>query len=58
MLLLKEKHKLHIYIKGNNKDSIGIHNNVINKGGDSFSEVRGGDVNVHDNAQNPYYNPA
>jgi len=33
-------------------------NNVINKGGDSFSEVRGGDVNVHDNAQNPYYNPA
>ena len=33
-------------------------NNVINKGGDSFSEVRGGDINVHDNAQNPYYNPA
>ena len=33
-------------------------NNVVNKGGDSFSEVRGGDINVHDNAQNPYYNPA
>lgn len=32
MLLLKEKHKLHIYNKGNNKASnIGIHN-VINKG--------------------------
>jgi hypothetical protein len=33
-------------------------NNVINKGGDNYSEVRGGDVNVHDTAQNPYYNPA
>jgi hypothetical protein len=32
MLLLKEKHKLHIYNKGNNKDSISIHNNVTNKG--------------------------
>ena len=26
-------------------------NNVINKGGDNYSEVRGGDVNVHDTAQ-------
>ena len=33
-------------------------NNVVNKGGDNYSEVRGGDVNVHDTAQNPYYNPA
>ena len=33
-------------------------NNVVNKGGDSYSEIRGGDINVHDNAQNPYYNPA
>jgi len=33
-------------------------NNVINKGGDNYSEIRGGDVNVHDTAQNPYYNPA
>tara|TARA_B100001059_G_C17795193_1_gene562596 strand:+ start:121 stop:1794 length:1674 start_codon:yes stop_codon:yes gene_type:complete len=32
-------------------------NNVINKGGDNYSEVRGGDVNVHDTAQSPYYNP-
>ena len=32
--------------------------NTVNKGGDNYSEVRGGDVNVHDTAQNPYYNPA
>ena len=33
-------------------------NNVINKGGDSYSENKGGDINVHDTGMNPYYNPA
>ena len=33
-------------------------NNVVNKGGDSYSENKGGDINVHDTGMNPYYNPA
>ena len=33
-------------------------NNIINKGGDSYAEMKGGDINVHDNGMNPFYNPA
>ena len=38
------------------KRAVTINNNNVSKGGDNYSEVRGGDVNVHDSANDPYTN--
>ena len=32
--------------------------NTVNKGGDNYSEVRGGDIHVHDQGKDPYTNMA
>ena len=33
-----------------------VNNNSVVKGGDSYSEVRGGDIRIHDSANDPYTN--
>ena len=32
--------------------------NTVNKGGDNYSEVRGGEIHVHDQGKDPYTNMA
>ena len=49
-MMMKRKEEM----MGDKRAVMVTNNNTVNKGGDNYSEVRGGDIHVHDQATNGF----